>query len=523
MRAAPKEERFLKKTKARLAKILSAAVLAASIFGAKEAKADEPAPERPRVEHTYSLLGGMRLSRSPGISIDLPNQSIGYSGFSYHLGDEDFRMRLDGRDVGVIGFLENFDYTDARRFGELLSFGLKLKENLGVTEPGSYSHDIRTGFRGFAEGYGRYDHFSDAGRATNEVAVTGYAFARGRAFFDIDIDYDNPALPLRLDSRMRGGFGAEMRSSLNLGMESSGGPVGFGVLAQDYSHFRSFGTVDAEINYNLLSGFHADMRTFFWKRRIEGSAFLPYLTLDLNRAGLRLHAEAGPDVRIETEEGRAVRHHGFADFPGERGSERERQEYELSRIRVLPAASLVLAFGNPGAFFPVLSFSNREAPVARGAFGLHVDRAFLSASADTAQNASGELLILADGTMERREHQDYVFRNETAAAGFFPAYRTRMMLNRHRLITSSPKLLFRSALSYEREISELSAENGFVLSRGNFYMDSGVRIFSAESFGAGIYNSIGTRDFFTTQSFTSTIGGGPQVQTVMLSVGGTFR
>jgi hypothetical protein len=125
--------------------------------------------------------------------------------------------------------------------------------------------------------------------------------------------------------------------------------------------------------------------------------------------------------------------------------------------------------------------------------------------------------------MGRREYSDYVFSNEAASAGFFPAYRTRMMLNRHRLATSAPKLLFRSAVDYDAEIDEVSAENGVMFSRGNFFLDSGVRVFNAENFGAGLYNSIGTRDFFTTQSFSTTFGGGPSIQTFIFSIGGIIR
>ncbi len=330
-------------------------------------------------------------------------------------------------------------------------------------------------------------------------------------------------LPLYLDSNLHAGYSAYLRSSIGLGVELSPGPLGFGIAARDYSDFRSMASLDASAGYSLLSGFHADMRSFFWRRKVEGGAFLPYLTLNLSRDGLRLYANAGPEISIESGEERTIRHHGFANFPGESGSERESIDGSLSSVRVMPALSFVAAPENAGEFFPVFSVIQRDRTIVRGAFGLHLDRAYLRANADTGRNASGELLLLINGDMGRREYQDYVFANETATAGFFPAYRTRMMLNRHRLITSAPKLLFRSAMDYDAEIDELSAENGVMFSRGNFFLDSGVRLFSAENFGAGLYNSIGTRDFFTTQSFSTSFGGGPSVQTFIFSMGGTIR
>lgn len=504
-----------------LAKLLAGAALAAGIFTSKPALADPP--ERPRVEQTYSITGGARLARSRGVTFDPFSLGLNYSGFSYRLGDDDFTLKLNGKDTGVIDFLENHDYSDMTKLGDLIAFTRQLLDNIGVDKPGTYHHSPSASLEGFAEGYARFDVYDGRGRYTNELGLSAYALAKGTAFLNLRLDYDNPVLPLYLDSALSAGYRASMLTRIDLGMETaSSGPFGFGITARKFSDVSSYGWVNSSLRYNLQDGFDAQMQSSFWKRKSTGGSFLPYVTLNFANGGVRHYLNAGPDIIFERVTERNSGRNGST--ASDAGLEKYKEDTDGFRMRVRPAVGYLMAIESSDYVFPVLSFSNRDELMARGALGLRLGPAFLSGAGDTARRASSEFLVPVSGSMTSSELREYMVGNEMAAIGFFPSYHSRMMYNRHRFITSSPKLLLRNAVNYDREFNELSGESGVILSRPKYFIDTGLRMFNADGFGGGLYANVGNRSVYLSASYSQTLGGsGPTVQNAFLSLGGTIR
>lgn len=517
---AKKEKPWRKK----LAKVLAGAVLAAGIFGAKPARADPPTPPPPppRVEQTYSVLGGFRFSRTPGVSFDPFSQRLSYSGFTYGLGDEDFKLRFRGQDTGVIDFFEHHDYSDLSKLGDLVDFSHHLLDNLGIDRPGSYSYRPRASLEAFGEGYSRFRVPFRERTISNEIGFTAYMFAKGRSYLDVYLNYDNPVLPLMLDSNMRAGYDATLRTHLDLGMETqTGGPVGFGITARRFNDFNSYGWMNSDLHFSLASGFDAGMQEYFWKRKVEGWSFLPYVTLNMRDNGIRYLVNLGPDIRVEhVEEKTSSRdaRTGRDNPPEVKYNENYRQ------VRMVPTLGYLMAFENAGPVIPIFSFGNRDGTFARGTLGVMGGRAMVSATADSARSASTESFIVLDGSVRRSDYVDYLVSSDAARMGFFPAFRSRMMGARHDFITSSEKLLLRNAISYDREFSELSSESGFILSRSRYFIDSGIRMFNSDGFGGGLYVGAGNRNIYFASSYSQTLGGsGPTVQNVLFTLGGVIR
>jgi hypothetical protein len=512
-----------RKAGAKLSKLLAGAVLAASIFTSTRANADPPA--RP-AEEGVSLLGGARLSMTPGMTFDPFSQAIRYSGLSYGLGDEDFSLRYDGRDVKVIDYMRNFDYSDFGRIPELLDFGRALRESLGIYGPGSYHRELRGSMEAFAEGYSRAVGEADGRRYSAELGISGYAFATGRASMDLRLDYDNWALPLYLNSDFRARYQAHMHTFTEAGIEAApqdgNFSIGFGVSARRFNIFDSEGTVRSLLNAGLFSGFAAEAETDIWQRKIHGYSFLPYLTLSLRQGGLRLGMNAGLDFRHEEErlshDYRFTRQDSASD-----GKENIERSTELSETRMLavPVIGSTILFTDQGNVFPLLSLSTRDGFVGRGTLGVRSDRLLASGSLSSNLQAGSEFLAILSGNVRSSDYSNYLFETESARSGFFPAFRSRMLRSRQAFITSSDSVMLRGAVDYDPRFSEVTGEGGVIVSRRRFFLDSGIRLSGGESFGAGFYNTVGTAGFFTTQSYSSTVtGGGPAVQTVLFSIGG---
>ncbi len=520
-----REERRTGRTiRARLAKALAAACLAASIFGARSAMAQEAPQTDPGPSGAVVTLGGARLSATGGVSLDPFSQSVGYSGFSYHLGDEDFSMRFGGRDTQVIGYLRGFDFTDLSRLPQLLDFGRTLRENLGIYSPGSYHGAIGGSLEAFGEGYTSGRGYSDGNPYSAELGVSGYLFAKGSAYYNLNLDYDNWDLPTRFRSDLDAGFAATMRSRVSLGLETaqSAGPLslGYGVMGRRFFGYDGAGGIRASIDAGLFSGFNADAETYIWQRTVRGYDVVPYLTL-LTRAGpLRLSVNAGLDVREQ--DGRYTADHRTMSASLDGSSEQDSNSAIASHASsVMPAVSAVAAPGGAWPVFPILSFTTLDGPAARATLGLSADRLLASGYVSSALEAGGESFVVLRGGPSRREYDDYLFRSEAARAGFFPSYRSRMLLARQAFLTSSDSLMLRTSLDYDPRFPQITGESGVVYSGRRFFIEDGVKAFGGESVGAGLYSSFGNRYFFASGSYSRTVAGsGTIVQSLSISLGG---
>ncbi|HSB46452.1 MAG TPA: hypothetical protein VLD37_00440 [Candidatus Bilamarchaeum sp.] len=517
------ETKPLEKRKAgiKLRKLLSGAVLAATIFTGARANADPP--PRPAQEGV-SLLAGARLSSSPGISFEPFSQTIRYSALSYGLGDEDFSLRYGGRDVPVIDYVRNFDFSDFAKLPELLDFGRGLRESLAVRGPGTYHRELHGSLEAFAEGYSRAVGTAGGRGYTTELGLSGYAYATGRASMDLTLDYDNWSLPLYLNSDFRSSFSAHMHSRTEAGIAAapSGNGIGFGVSARRFNAFDSEGTLRSHLEAGLFSGFSADAETDVWRRRLHGYSFLPYLTLSLHQGNVRLGMNAGLDVRHEEESFSHDYHHVSKDsVSGEGESSALSDEHSETRLLAVPVLSSTVLFPENGNVFTVLSFSTRDGFTGRGALGVRSGRLLASGSLATNLQAGTELFVVLSGNPGSGDFSNYLFEAESARSSFFPAFRSRIMRSRQAFITSSDSVMLRGSLDYDPRFNEAGGEGGVILSRRRFFIDSGIRVSGGENVAAGFYNSVGTAGFFTTQSYSSTLpGAGPPVQTVLFSVGG---
>ncbi len=510
-----------KKAAKRLARILAGACLAASIFGARSAKAQE-APDQGRLPAVIAV-GGARLSATSGVSFDPFAQTINYSGLSYHLGDDDFSLRYGGRDTNVIGYLSGFDFSDLSHLPQLLDFGRALRESLGIYSPGSYHRELAGSLDAFAEGYTAAPGISDGRPYYVELGASGQLYARGRAGLDLRLDYDNWDLPTRFDSTLSAWFAASMRSSVSLGLEANpDSGFGYGIMGRRFSSFDGAGTLSASIHAGLLSGFNADAGTNITQRTALGYDFVPYLTFRSDEGPLRLSVNAGLDIRSEDDRSKSDQRTVHASLDRTQDSSQDISSTTLSHITgVIPAFSAVLAPSSPSAVYPVLSLSTLDSPSARGAVGLSAGRLLASGYLSSGLEAGGEALISLRGGPSTREFDDYLFRSESARAGFFPSYRSRMLAARQAFLTSSDSLMLRSSLDYDPRFPQLTSENGFIYSSGRFFIEDGIQLFCGESAGAGLYNSIGNRYVFSTQSYSRTVAGnGPVVQSVLFSIGG---
>jgi hypothetical protein len=504
-----------RKSKSKLSRFLAAAVLAAGIFGSSRAKAEEP--NQPEI--TSSVLAGGRISLSRGLSLDLLPPTLHYSGFSYEFGDEDFSMTGGGLKLQVLDFIGNIDASDPSRLGSLLDFTRRLKLNLGIDGPGRYRRDIRGSMEGFGEVY----QLARAEGFRSELGIAGYAFGRGRSFIDLDLDYLGEPIPLYVDSRMSAGYDALLRSYYEAGMETerSAGNLrwGYGIAARRFMDFESRASVESSLQASILGGYSASGDVEFWRTRTSGFYFLPYLTLYSELPGIRQRVNAGLTFRHETESSRRTSDHARAETDST-SSVRTALSEEITRLRAVPRISYVAGF-EEGNIFPVFSISAGEDISGRGVLGMRLDRLFLSGSLSSNLDAGSEALVLLQGSMRNSDYATYLFESESARAGFFPAWRSRMQRARSELLSSGSRLMFRSALSHDRLFSETSAENGIIYSTPQFYLDSGVRLFSAENFGGGLYNTIGTRNFFTSQAYSVSFGQtDPIIHSFLLSIGG---
>ena len=507
------------KASRKLAKVISSAVLAASIFTSAPARADPP----PSAQGA-SFIGGARFSTSPGLSFDPLGQRLRYSSLSYGLGDDDFRLRFEGNDVKVLDYLRNADFSDISSILNLLQFGRALRESLGIYSPGEYHRELRGDLDAFGEGYtlgaGNFD-----GRAYGtELGFRGYLSASGRAFLDARLDYDNWSLPARFNGDMRAGFSAQMRSGASLGLETSpvGGTLrlGYGIAGRRFTDFDGAGIVAASINAGLLSGFDASASADLWTRTSHGYDLLPYLVLGADSGPLRLQANLGINLRYEESRSSSSHHSVRRSSDDSRNSSEDASfQADSTMISAIPVLSTTIGLNNQEHLFPILSLSTRDM-AARGTLGVRSGRLLASGSLSSDLSAGAETFVVLNGNIGARDFSDYLFANDAAISGFFPAYRSRMLRARQAFLASSDAIMLRSSLDYDQRFREISSENGIAFSKRRLFLESGVRLFGGESFGAGVYNSVGTRGFFTTQSYSSSVAGGRNVQEFMLTIGG---
>ncbi len=514
------------KARPKLARLLAAAALTASIFGAKEARAQEAPRPDPAPSGTVIALGGARLSASGGLSLDPFSQTVGYSGFSYHLGDDDFSMDFRGRNTNVIGYLRGFDFSDLSRLPQLLDFGRQLRENLGIYSPGSYHGSIRGSLEAFGEGYTAGRGYADGVPYSTELGVSGYAFARGSAYYDLNLDYDNWDLPTRFDSRLSAGFTASMLSRVSLGLETvqAAGPfsLGYGIMGRRFFSYDGTGSIRASIDAGLFSGFTADAETSIWQRTVHGYDFVPYLTLLTREGPLRLSVDAGLDVREQDSRDSSDHRRMHASLDSSQDMDQDTQTSVLTHtVSVVPVIGASIAPGGALPVFPILSFSTLDGPSARATLGVSADRLMASGYVSTGLEAGGESFVVLRGGPSRREYDDYLFRNEAARAGLFPSYRSRMLAARQAFLTSSDSLMLRTSLDYDPRFPQIAGESGVVYSSRRFFIEDGLKVFGGESVGGGLYSSFGNRYFYTTGSYSRTFAGsGPIVQSIALAIGG---
>ncbi len=516
-----KKDRGFARARKSLAKALAGAVLAASIFTAGKAKADDP-PTPPASAGT-SFLGGARISTSRGLSFDPFTQTLHYSGLSYGLGDEDFSLRYDGQDVKVLDHLKNLDLSDLSRIVDLLNFGRALRESIGINAPGNYHLELRGDLEAFGEGYGRALGRYDGGLYSTELGLSAYILARGRAYVDTRLDYDNWDLPTRLNGDLHAGFSAQMRSSESLGVEAQrlDGPLrlGYGIMGRRFMQFDAGGSIDANLNAGLFSGFDAGATADYWSRRARGYDVLPYLVLVSDQGPLRVSANAGVDFRRE-EDRSSTDHRSVQRGQGAGPDVSQSSVTNSTAFSGIPVLGVAVAPRGQEHIFPVLSLSTLDSVHGRGTLGVRAGRLLTSASVSSDLSARSETFVVLRGNVGAQQYGDYLFETDSAQAGFFPSYRSRMLRVRQAFLTSSDATMLRSSLDYDPRFRELTSENGVAFSRKRFFVESGVRLFGGDSFGAGVYNAIGTRCFFTTQSYSATVTGGQNVQTLMLSIGG---